>query len=665
MRRARTAAAITAAILTGGALASPAAHARPADADAPAQEAIDTAAADGTTSGTVVLPTGDQVTVLENGTAAIEPAEGREHIDFITPTMFDGSDEIIAVPFDRVADIEAGLENPRRYNVTKLLEAGVTDAAAAPASALDERDYTGLVPDDTGESTAAADGAQQFSVVLRDRAGAVPDLVRAEWTTLDGSASGPFFFDENGVGSEALAPGDYAIVYEYLNQSSDTERGERLLGMAAVTVGDSQDQFLVDAAAAQPVRADVERDDAEYFGAPVFLTAQSETEEPFGLATGGPTAARTDVYLMPEPDLPEFRFTFMYQPTFVSPEGSADPYTYNLALGEFDAYPSDTEYVIADDELAQVETEFHDFGTAMNGHTCDYGDFKAEEVGYGICRFAPVELPSTRTMLYTAGPEIGWNHGIKAGVYGELGNVVDGFNDNQENGVVYEAGQTERTVLNGGFTAGIPTVGREPHGDFNRLGGLLNPAFSFNGESLEQVAYEGTVSISSGGDLIAESEHSGTFGLDMPDVPGRYTLEVDSAYVGTTSDFATASSQSWEFDLGPMPDEGAEELFLPVVGLSIEGAQGGWVEDDGSVEVTLQALAGSPVAPIDVESMTFEVSYNDGRTWRRVPIDLDGGTAEAEFCPPRRAEFVSVRMTAVDTAGTEVSHTTIRSFGLE
>src|SRR5688500_18573909 len=107
MRRARTAVAITAAILTGGALASPVAHAHPADADSPAHEAADTAATDGAISGTVVLPTGDQVTVLEDGTAAIEPAEGREDVDFVTPTMFDGSDEIIAVPVDKVADIEA------------------------------------------------------------------------------------------------------------------------------------------------------------------------------------------------------------------------------------------------------------------------------------------------------------------------------------------------------------------------------------------------------------------------------------------------------------------------------------------------------------------------------------------------------------------------------
>jgi hypothetical protein len=662
--------AITAAIMAGGAFASPAAQAAPEGA--PALAATETAAATGgAVAGTVVLPTGDTVRVMPDGTAAIEPAEGREDIGFVTPSVRDGSDELIAVPFDKVADIEAGLEDPRRYNVTRLLEAGVTDAATASASDLDERDYTGLLPDETGASAAAAAAAQEFSVVLRDRAGAVPELVRAEWSTRDGSDFGFFAFDENGVGSAELASGEYVVVYEYLNRSTETERGERLLGMAAVTVGDGKGQLVVDAAAAQPISVDVERDDAEYLGAPVSLTARSETEEPLELAAGGTTGAMTDVYMMPEPDLPEFTFAFMYQPTFASPEGSADPYTYNLAMGESSGYPTDTEYSVPDDELAQVETHFPKLGAAASGETCEYGDFKAEPVGLGICLPAPVEFPSTRTMLYTAGPEIGWNHGTQGGVYNEVGELIDGFVDDQRDGVVYGTGETERTVLHGPFTVGPPALGRETVDEAtNRLGGFLYPGFSANGEALEQVGYEGTVVLSRDGELIDEEAfgddvNGGFFAVEMPNDPGRYTLASEADYVGTTSDFATASSQSWEFDLGELPEDSGEELPLPVVGLSIEGAEGGWVEDDGSVEVTLQALAGSPSAPVDVESMTFEVSYNDGRTWKRVRLDRDGGTAEAVFCPPRRAEFVSVRMTAVDSEGTEVTHTTIRSFGLD
>jgi hypothetical protein len=657
--------AITAAIMAGGAFASPAAQASPDDS--PGLAAIDTAATGGAVSGTVVLPTGDRVTVMPDGTAGIEPAAGREDIGFVTPSG--DSDDFIAVPFDKVADLQAGLEDPRRYNVTALLEAGVTDAAAASAADLDARDYTGLLPDETGASTAAADEAQPFSVVLRDRSGAVPQNVRAEWATRDGSDYGYFLFDENGVGTESLAPGDYAIVYEYLNLSSETERGERLLGMASVTVGDGPGELIVDAAAAQPVSADVEREDAQFDGAAIFLTARSEADA--ALAAGGTTGARTDVFLMPEPDLPGYELSFMYQPTFTSPDGSADPYTYSLAMGELSGYPADTEYSVADDELARVETHFGDLGAPLSGETCEYGDFKAEQVGVGLCLLVPVEFPSTRTMFYTAGPEIGWNHGAQGGVYDESGEVVDGFMDDQRDGVVYEAGETERTVLHGPFTVGAPVLGREGLEDGgNRLGGFLYPGFSTNGETLEQIGYEGNAVLSRDGELIDEDAFGddvsgGFFAVDLPGDPGRYTLAAEADYVGTTSDFATASSMSWEFDLGELPDDGGEQLPLPVVGLSIEGAERGWVEDDRSIEVTLQALAGSPSAPVDVESMTFEVSYNDGRTWKRVRLDRDGGTAEAVLCPPRRAEFVSVRLTAVDTAGTEVTHTTIRSFGLD
>jgi len=561
MRTARTAVAITAAIMAGGAFASPAAQANPEDAEAAPQEVA--------AGETVVLPTGDKVTVLPDGTAAIEPAEGREDIGFITPPAFDGSGEIIVVPTDKVADIQAGLEDPRLYNVTRLLEAGVTDAAEASVSALDDREYNGFLPDTT-----------------------------------------------------------------------------------------------VEAATAQPVSVEVEREDAVFLDAAVAVEAKVEGE--FTLGYGNYAGPTTDVFLLPEPELPEFDLGFIYQPVLTSPEGSAEPYTYNFALGEDGGYPDDTEYAFADDELAQVETHLQGLGVPVPGQTCDYGDFVSGQVGAGFCRLVPVEFPSTRTMLYSPGPDLYWEHASRGGIFDESGyDLLKGFTS-YEAAVQYpEAGETERDVIHGPLSTGAPIAVRFLDGEDVIFGAALSPAASDNRESLRFNGYEGTATLSRDGELVGEAEGVDEFYLPMADVPGRYTLAAQASHDSEAGLFATASEQSWSFDLGAMPEEEFERLALPYVALGIEDVEGGWVEDDGSVEVTLQAMAGDPAVPIDVESMTFEVSYDDGKTWKQVSIDRNGGTAEAEFCPPRRAEFVSVRMTGVDTAGTEFSHTTIRSFGLD
>jgi hypothetical protein len=61
--------------------------------------------------------------------------------------------------------------------------------------------------------------------------------------------------------------------------------------------------------------------------------------------------------------------------------------------------------------------------------------------------------------------------------------------------------------------------------------------------------------------------------------------------------------------------------------------------------------------------MTFEVSYDDGRTWEPVAIERDGNHATAELVHPASAAFVSVRFSAADEAGNTVTHSTIRSYG--
>ena len=93
-----------------------------------------------------------------------------------------------------------------------------------------------------------------------------------------------------------------------------------------------------------------------------------------------------------------------------------------------------------------------------------------------------------------------------------------------------------------------------------------------------------------------------------------------------------------------------------MVTLASEAVQSGWAERDQPQEITVALASLEHTA----ESIGLEVSYDDGETW--TAAELDGDTATLEH--PEDAEFVSLRLTATDSAGTEVTHTTLRSFGL-
>jgi hypothetical protein len=146
---------------------------------------------------------------------------------------------------------------------------------------------------------------------------------------------------------------------------------------------------------------------------------------------------------------------------------------------------------------------------------------------------------------------------------------------------------------------------------------------------------------------------------------GRYTLEVDSTKTTDTALVGTAATQTWNFDLDPTSatDEGTT-LALPVVLMRAEDVEGGFVEDEDELDVTLDLVVNEYAPEVTAAAMTLEVSFDDGRTWDEVEIDRDGNSASGTIEHPEDAEFVSVRMTAVDDAGTEVTHTTIRSYGL-
>jgi len=649
-----TGAAAAAALMAGSVLAmSEAASAEPPTPSPAEQE---------TGPASVVLPTGDRVTVMPNGTTGIEPAPGREDASFLTPSSPSG--DIVVVPTDRVDDVESGAEDPRRYNVSELLRGGHTDAASVPESELDERDYAGLVPDDTPNADLAADDLRKFHVDLRDRSGGAPDGSWVLWAERDGTDFDMIEIDESGGGSVALAPGDYVIVTGFWNDATDTGRGETYLGMSPVTVTDEDvTSLLVDGAAASPVSVDVEQPDAEFLNATVAIEARHDD---VNLGYGTFLGPQEDAFLLPEPDLPEFAQGFIYQPVLTAPQGAQDPYVYNLAFQDSDGYPADPAYEVADDELATVAADYRDLGTPLSGDTCDYGDIE-RQIGTGFCRLIDTAVPSQRTMYYTADPEITWDNGLQVGVLDENGDMVDGFVAAYEQS--FEPGPTERVMPRGGLSSGTTSSYRVNDAGVEYFG-ASTPVGGGNDEELLLIGAIGDYELSRDGEVIAAAEgYDFYWNNAFTELPagdkGRYTLKTDLTQSPSTTVFGTDVSSEWQFDSAPVADGEFGEMALPFVALESDDIEGGYADRRGCQEVTLELRANQYGPVVHAVDMTFEVSYDDGATWKEIDIDLDGDTAEAELRHPRGAEFVSIRTTATDDAGTEVTNTVIRSFGLK
>lgn len=620
----------------GGVIANAGENDPRAETDATVSEAAAT--------GTLKLPTGDVVRLSPGGGIDVEPAEGREDVGFVGQTALDGSDDVVVVPTDMLDAIRSGDEDPRRYNVSRLLADGHTDAAKVAESELDTRDYAGFVP--AAQQPKASEAAQELSVSVSDRSGGVPEDSVVAWVQAGTGETGDIEIGEDGTGTAELEPGDYLILTLTINQTNETERGETVYGFTPVTVGEEPAEVAVDAAAAAPVSVAVEREDAELDDHVLYMEAAAT--ETSSLGTFEFMDADSDAYLLPQPDTADFTFSFLYQPVLTGRTDAAEPYTYTLAFGEAGSLPADPTYTVADADLAVESTEYQDLGVELEGRQCDYPR-AWEDQFFLFAQCVDRVFPSQATNLYSAEPVL-WDQATEAGLFDADKVLTEGYTSFAGD-VAMPAGPTERVIGDGPLSAGATSVFRT--GD--KISGGVSPAASHNGGTVNLVGYEtGSVTLSRDGEELGTAENPADFAFKLPEGDqGRYTLTTEATRGTDTALFAVESSLEWKFDSAT-----AEEALvdLPVVFLESDAVQSGWADRDQPQEITLTLDSWEHTA----ESMGLEVSYDDGKTW--TAAELDGDTATLEH--PDDAAFVSLRLTATDNAGTEVTHTTIRSYGL-
>ncbi|HEX6357427.1 S8 family serine peptidase [Actinophytocola sp.] len=161
--------------------------------------------------------------------------------------------------------------------------------------------------------------------------------------------------------------------------------------------------------------------------------------------------------------------------------------------------------------------------------------------------------------------------------------------------------------------------------------------------------------------LVGESPFGG-FGFfdNLPAARGNYRLTTESTR-SAQFDLTTSVNAEWTFRSSHVDGTTPAALPLNVVRFAPKLAEDGSAPAGKPflVPLTVQDKTGASVRP---KRLSVEVSYDEGKSWQRVPVVLN---ASAVLQHPAGAPSVSLRASATDRDGNTVTQTVIRVYKLK
>ncbi|GLZ77890.1 serine protease [Actinorhabdospora filicis] len=454
-------------------------------------------------------------------------------------------------------------------------------------------------------------------------------------------------FDSEGRGSIRVPPGRYQVA------ASVAEGGDK---PAVTTFADdlsvtADTTMPVDLTKGELVDVAVDAKDAQLYqtmDAVNGVGADGQVRYAFNIfAYNG-----TPTYLVPNAE-PGLGFTFIHATTLGSPKGAANPYAYSLfhtLTGN--TVPGRTTFTKHDNELAREDAVYDSQGVVTTGKRVDWnldnGFFSIDEPG--------VAAPGRRTEYFTPGTWIG--------TY-QLGTTTVGGYEYAQRDPVRKAGTTTAVVWgraplgvgqvsnfrDGGYVAFIPAM----YDDANPEVWLADGKSSTSTGSAKLTIDGKEVPLDGFGACVRQAQ--------LPEgTAGAFEFTCDSHRVNEFSKIGTASSATWKFHSAPTT--AMTEMPMLGVRLSSPTVVNGFAPARQVQKLDLDVFRTGATGAIGTRQLTFEVSYDDGKTWKPVPVGRFGDHAFTLLAHPKGAQFVSTRITAADGDGNSVTQTTIRSYGL-
>ncbi len=334
---------------------------------------------------------------------------------------------------------------------------------------------------------------------------------------------------------------------------------------------------------------------------------------------------------------------------------SADGTFYGLTWFPKGEFPTGLTEVVKPADLATVRVDIGSQGTDRTGSRAVFpSPVVGSAFAFGVVQ--SLSLPGKRTELVTT-DNVRWSSRTSQ-VNGEVDEVsyLSALAD-------YEAGRTyDARVNHGMFGPSLPDDGF-PGGWVYRADDTLIVEAPLFGDSAGNAGFSATTSavtrVYSGDELIGETATPGGV-FEVPAGESDLRVTVDAAR-GAPFDLATEVSAEWTFSSDTAAPGELEPQDVSVLRFHPR-LDAGYAAPAGrpfAVPVLLQRNGGDTERARGVK---VEVSYDEGKTWKRAPVLLD---TVAVLNHPANADSVSLRASAKDRDGNTVEQTIIRAYHLK
>jgi subtilisin family serine protease len=340
------------------------------------------------------------------------------------------------------------------------------------------------------------------------------------------------------------------------------------------------------------------------------------------------------------------KFQFYAQQVMAKPDGKGhfdgSPYQYHVRISDNGRVPADVQRSVRDRDLARVNSVTHvrvpgSIGQRDNG--------------------ASGPLPLRLKEFYT--PGVGWSGSlsefVKLGEYPSLGYQ---FSARPR---VFKLGRTVTEHWNSAvYGPGLPNDPRYVR-FAGRLGNTLRldvPMFGADGMNGGS-QHTGRTVVTLDGKVIYERAYAGSAYLqNVPAEKKRYQAHVEATRDSQTSQLTT----DWSFTSENVPGEDYKPIPLLAVRFTPRLDEYNRAGRVLTVPITVERNGTGVVT--DIKDPAVQVSFDEGKTWKPVPLHRTRNGWQVTLFHPHGAKNVSFKARAAD-AGGEVQQTIIRAYDLK